>query len=137
MDFMCHTIIDPATGWFEIVELPTIIKMVTKKGDVREDVVIDKSSSKVARLFNRQWLSCYPRAKYITYNNGSEFKLHFESLCDLFNIKCKPATVKNPQASAIIERVHGVLGDMMHTRALDMSLTVNDTAIEDFLVDAA
>ena len=82
-------------------------------------------------------MSHHPRAKYITYDNGSEFKLHFESLCDSFNIKRKPTTVKNPQANAIIERVHGVLGDMMRTRALDMSPTVDDTMIEDFLVDAA
>jgi len=137
MDFMCLTIIDPATGWFEMVELPAIVKKVTKKGKTTLEVVIDKSSAEVARLFNRQWLSRYPRAKYITYDNGSEFKLHFESLCDSFNIKRKPTTVKNPQANAIIERVHGVLGDMMRTRAIDMSPTVDDTMIEDFLVDAA
>ena len=99
--------------------------------------MIDKSSAEVARLFNRQWLSRYPRAKYITYDNGSEFKLHFEELCDSFNIKRRPTTVKNPQANAIIEQVHGVIGDMMRTRDLDMSETVKDTMIEDFLVDAA
>ena len=58
---MCLTIIDPATGWFEMVELPIIIKKVTKKGKTTEEVVIDKSSAEVARLFNRQWLSRYPR----------------------------------------------------------------------------
>ena len=99
--------------------------------------MIDKSSAEVARLFNQQWLSRYPRAKYITYDNGSEFKLHFEDLCKSFNIKQRPTTVKNPQANAIIERVHGVIGDMMRTRDLDMSETVEDTMIEDFLVDAA
>ena len=53
MDFMCLTIIDPATGWFEMVELPVIVKTVTKKGKTTEEVVIDKSSSEVARSFNR------------------------------------------------------------------------------------
>ena len=137
MDFMCLTIIDPATGWFEIVELPTVLRIEKKNGKVTEKWVIDKSSAEVARLFNRQWLSRYPRAKYITYDNGSEFKLHFEELCDSFNIKRKPTTVKNPQANAIIERIHGVIGDMMRTRELDMSETIEDTMIEDFLVDAA
>ena len=137
MDFMCLTIIDPATGWFEMVELPTISKKVENKGKATFKVVIDKSSAEVARLFNRQWLSRYPRAKYITYDNGSEFKLHFEELCDSFNIKRRPTTVKNPQANAVIERVHGVIGDMMRTSALDMSPTITDTMIEDFLVDAA
>ena len=137
MDFMCLTIIDPATGWFEIVELPTVLRIEKKNGKVTEKWVIDKSSAEVARLFNRQWLSRYPRAKYITYDNGSEFKLHFEELCDSFNIKRKPTTVKNPQANAIIERIHGVIGDMMRTRQLDMSETIEDTMIEDPLVDAA
>ena len=96
MDFMSLTITDPATGWFEMVELPLIVKTVMKKGKSTEEVVIDESSAEVARLFNQHWLSHYPRAKYTTYDNGSEFKLHFESLCDSFNMKRKPTTVKNP-----------------------------------------
>jgi hypothetical protein len=27
IDFMCLTMIDPATSWFEIVELPTVTKL--------------------------------------------------------------------------------------------------------------
>ena len=137
MDFMCLTIIDTATRWFEMVELPAIVKTVTKKGKVMGDVGIDKSSSEVARLFKQQWLSPYPRGKYTTYDDGSEFKLHFESLCDSFNNKRKLTTVKKLQANAIIERVHGVLCNMMRARALNMSPAVDDTMIEDFLVDAA
>lgn len=34
---------------------------------------------------------------------------------DEYHIKTKPITVRNPQANAIIERVHGVVGDMMRT----------------------
>jgi len=30
MDFMCLTMIDPATGWFEIVELPTVLRIEKK-----------------------------------------------------------------------------------------------------------
>ena len=63
---------------------------------------IDKSYAKVAGLFNQQWLSFYPRAKYISYDNGSELKLQFESLCDPFHIKYKPTMVKKTQANAII-----------------------------------
>ena len=76
MDFVCLTIIDPATGWFQLVELPVIIKKVMKKDKTIEEVVIDKQSAKVARLFTQQWLSCYPRANSITYDNRSEFKPH-------------------------------------------------------------
>ena len=41
--------------------------------------------------------------------NGSEFKLHFEALCKSYGIKCKPTSGKNPQANAILERVHQVI----------------------------
>jgi hypothetical protein len=137
MDFMCLTIIDPATGWFEMVELPVISQLIEKDGKKSIKWTIDKSSAEVARLFNQQWLSRYPRAKYITYDNGSEFKLHFEELCKSFGITSKPTTVKNPQANAILERVHGVLGNMMRTNGLDMSPTITDAMITDFIVDAA
>ena len=35
-----------------------------------------------------------------------------------FAIKPTPTTVKNPQANAILERVHQVLGDMLRTKEL-------------------
>jgi hypothetical protein len=44
----------------------------------------------------------------IIYNNGSEFKLHFCSLCDTYGIKRQPTSVKNPQAKTILERIHVV-----------------------------
>jgi hypothetical protein len=31
IDFMCHTMIDAATSWFEIVELPTVTKLTVLK----------------------------------------------------------------------------------------------------------
>jgi hypothetical protein len=96
MDFMCLTIIDPATGWFEMVELPAISQLIEKEEKKTIKLTIEKLSAEVARFFNQQWLSRYPRAKCITYDNGGEFKLHFESLCDSFGIISMPITVKNP-----------------------------------------
>ena len=84
LDFMCLTMIDPATGWFEITELPNKDVVYVRRGEEIIDVIIDRSSATVARLFNQCWLSRYPRAKYIIYGSGSEFKLHFESLCDSY-----------------------------------------------------
>ena len=134
---MCLTIIDPATGWLEMVELPTISIEIEVKGKKPLKWLIDKSSAEVARLFNQQWLSRYPRAKYINYDNSSEFKLYFEALCKSFGMKSKPTTIKNPQANAIIEHAHGVIGNMMRTSDLDTSPTVTDAMIVDFVVDAA
>ncbi len=44
--------------------------------------IFDKSSDRIARLVDRIWLCRYPRCRYLIYDNGSEFKLHFEHLCD-------------------------------------------------------
>ena len=96
LDFMCLTMIDPATGWFEIIELPLASIAIKREGTEITEVMIDKSSASVAKLFNKQWLSHYLRANNSIYDNGSEFKLNFEALCKSYGLKCKPTTVKNP-----------------------------------------
>jgi hypothetical protein len=83
------------------------------------------------------WSSRYPRCCYIIYNNGSEFILNFEYLCITYGIKRKPATVKNPQANAILERLHQVLKHMLHTAELDMAKTITPDDIDVFLDNAA
>ena len=113
IDFMCLTMIDPASSWFEIVELPVttdeVIPMDTKgrKGTKTHNNTklpyFDKSSTMISHLVNKTWFSHYPRCQYIIYDNGSEFKLHFETLCESYGIKCKPTSIKNPQANAILE----------------------------------
>ncbi len=47
IDFMCLTMIDPATSWFDIVELPKLQRetsgsKVTKKNTKEADLMIDK-----------------------------------------------------------------------------------------------
>jgi hypothetical protein len=71
------------------------------------------------------------------YNNGSEFKLHFQSLCNIYGIKRKPTSVKNPQANAILERIHAVFGNMLRTSKLDMAELVKASDIDVFLSDTA
>jgi hypothetical protein len=39
-----------------------------------------------------------------------------------YAIKAKPITVRNPQANAIVERVHQVIGNIIRTFELDLSL---------------
>ena len=94
------TFIDPATGWFEITEIP------------------DKSSARISQIFNSTWLARYPRPQKIIFDNGNEFKKDFLPLLKDFAIKPTPTTIKNPQANAILERVHQVLGDMLRTKNL-------------------
>jgi hypothetical protein len=125
IDFMALTMIDPASSWLKVVELPTITRVTTKKVNGKErtieEEIFDKSSDQISQLVNKIWLCRYPRCRYLIYDNGSEFKLPFETLCDSYGIKRKPTTIKNQQANAICERVHQVLGTMMRTAELDMA----------------
>jgi hypothetical protein len=81
IDFMTLTMIDAASSWFEVVELPTIMRLMTKKVNSKErtikEEIFDKSSDQISRLVNKIWLCRYPRCCYLIYNNGSEFKNTF------------------------------------------------------------
>jgi hypothetical protein len=48
------TMIDPATGWFEIVK------------------ATNKSATSIQDLFHNTWLARYPRPQFIVYDNGDE-----------------------------------------------------------------
>ncbi len=55
IDFMCLTMIDPATSWFEIVELPKLQRetsgsKVTNKNTKEAEMMIDKSSAQISNL---------------------------------------------------------------------------------------
>ena len=83
----------------------------THKTNITKGDYFDKTSTMISHLINKTWFSRYPRCQNIIYDNGSEFKLHFEALCDSYGIKRKLTSVKNPQANAILERVHQVICD--------------------------
>ena len=146
LDFMCMTMIDPATGWFEVEELPTVeVFRKSKRKDENgvtvevevADEIFDKTSAQISRIFNRTWLSRYPRPRRVICDNGSEFKADFIGLLDSYNIDRKPTTSKNPQANAICERVHGVFGDMMRTSGINGADTVDAALIDEFITNAA
>ncbi len=146
IDFMCPTMIDPTTSWFEIVELPTVRVTVPKGGKGRKTtclkytkdaVIFDKTSAQISNLVYKCWFIRYPYCSYMIYNNGSEFKLHFQALCKTYGITRKPTSIKNPQANAILERMHAVFTNMLRTTELDMAELVNASDIDIFLADAA
>jgi hypothetical protein len=111
---MTLTMIDPTSSWFKIAELPVVEQLcrqtVNGKEPLIADEIFDKTLERIAKLVNKTWLCRYPRCCHLIYDNGSEFKLHFEYLCESYGIKRKPTTVKNPQANGILEPVHQVLG---------------------------
>ena len=83
----CVTMINPATGWFEIHEYD------------------DKRSITVANIVEQEWLSRYPWPTQITIDRGSEFiGQDFQKMIkEDYGVKAKPITVRNPQANAIVE----------------------------------
>jgi hypothetical protein len=138
---MALTMIDPATSWFKDVELPLIGRLKTVTINGKESSIVeeffDKTSEHITWLVNKMWLNRYPRCCYIIYDNGSDFKLNFEYLCITYGIKCKPTTIKNPQANAISECLHQVLAQMLHTAELDMAKTLNPNDVDVFLDNVA
>ena len=70
------TFIYPATGWFEITEIP------------------EKSRARISQIFNSTRLARYPRPQKIIFDNGNEFKKDFSPLLKDFAIKLTPTTIK-------------------------------------------
>ena len=94
----CVTMIDPATGWFEVHQYD------------------DKRAITVANIAEQEWFSRYPWPQLVTYDRGSEFIGHeFQKMLDDYGVKKKPITTRNPQANAIVERVHQVIGNIVRT----------------------
>jgi hypothetical protein len=114
-----------------------------KRSDIHEgyshiaDEIFDKTSERIAKLVNKTWLCRYPRCYHLIYDNRSEFKLHFEYLCESYGITRKPTMVKNPRANGLLESVHQVLGQMLHTAELDMADSVTPNDVDVFLENAA
>ena len=106
----CVTMIDPATGWFEIHQFD------------------DKKSITVANIVEQQWLCRYPWPTQVTFDRGSEFIGHDfqDMLKNDYGIKRKPITVRNPQANAIVERIHQVIANIIRTFELQTSYLDDD-----------
>ncbi len=128
IDIMALTMINPATSWFEVVELPLVRRLKNMTVNGKESSIIEeifhKTFEHIACLVNKTWLSSYSRCYYIIYNNVSEFKLNFEYLCVTYGIKHKPTTIKNPHSNAILERLHQVLAQVLCTSKLNMAKTI-------------
>ena len=116
---LAMTMIDPATRWFEVVQIK------------------DKSAKSTMEAFDNTWLCRYPRPLYIGYDNGSEFKNVFKELCDNYRLTPKPSTEYNPQSNAMIERIHLTLGNMLRSFELDKEDLNDENPFTEFLNAAA
>ena len=99
----CITMIDPASGWFKIHQYG------------------DKQSVTIANIAEQEWFLRYPWPTQVTFDRGSEFIGHDFKHIILhdYGVKAKPITVRNPQANAIVERIHQVIGNIIKTFDLE------------------
>ena len=99
IELHCLTMIDPATGWFEIVHIPS------------------KRADYIANLIEQNWLTRYPWPTEVRMDRGKEFAAEVrDTLKNEYGIALKVITTRNPQANSIIERIHQVVGNMIRTR---------------------
>ena len=102
LQLWCITMIDPATSWFEMKEIK------------------NKEAPTIANILEQTWLTRYPIPQVLTYDCGTEFMAEFAEIIENDNgIKRKGITIRNPQANAIIERVHQTIGNIIRTFTKD------------------
>src|SRR6476619_1142969 len=106
----CVTMIDPASGWFELHQYD------------------DKRAITVANIVEQEWFSRDPWPTQVTCDRGGEFiGADFKQmLINDYGIKRKPITVRNPQANAIVERIHQVIANMIRTFELETNYLDQD-----------
>jgi hypothetical protein len=94
------TMVDPATGWFKIVEVP------------------NKWADYIANLFEQVWLARYPWPAKVIMDHGHEFMGKVINLLRDNGIIRKPITMQNPQVNAMVEWVHQTIHNMIRTQKL-------------------
>jgi hypothetical protein len=95
------TMIDPATGWFEIAEIPK------------------QDSFEAATILEQVWLNRYPWPEQVILDRGKEFMGEIKRMLkEDYGIRRKPITTRNPQANAMVERAHQTVHNMIRTRMI-------------------
>ena len=90
--------IDPVTGWFEMEQIE------------------NKTAAETADTFKTTWFTRCPPPQRITLDRGAEFMAEFAKMVkNECGLKLEPVTTRNPQVSAIMERVHQTIGNIALT----------------------
>ena len=97
----CLTMIDPATGWFEIARID------------------NKESMEVANVLEQKWLTRYPWPTEVICDRGREFMGAVKDMLkDDYGVSKKMITTRNPQANSMVERAHQTVHNMIRTNQL-------------------
>ena len=108
--FWAVTMIDPAMGWFEIIPIE------------------EKTAVHVMNQVEIAWLTRYPWPCTLTCDQGTEFMKEFaETIREDYGINKTPATMRNPQGNAVLERIHQTLGNMVRTFKLHKETAMTHT----------
>ena len=100
----CVAMIDPATSWFEIRKID------------------NATADEVANAVELTWLTRYPQPQEITFDKGTEFMAEFTTMVvEDYGITKRAITTQNPQANAIIERIHQTISNIINTFELQNS----------------
>ena len=98
IELQCLTMIDPATGWFEIVDIS------------------HERADYVANALEHAWLTRYPWPTEVVMDRGKEFAAEVrDTLRRDYGVIRKLITTRNPQANAMVERIHQVIHNMIRT----------------------
>jgi transposase InsO family protein len=96
VQFYATTIIDTVTNLTELIRIQT------------------PSAVNSAYAFELGWLLKYPRPMKVIHDQGNEFLgAAFQNLLRATGITDAPTSVRNPQANAICERMHQVVGNIL------------------------
>ena len=108
----CLTMIYPATGWFEMAQIP------------------NKTAAEIADITEKNWFTRYPLPQQIVFDCGTEFMAEFSKMChNEYGLKRKPITTRNPQSNAIIKRIHQNIGNIIRTFDVsNLSTTIHGQA---------
>jgi len=98
IELHCVTMIDLATGFFEIVEIG------------------EKTANIIANWLELHWLTQYPWPTEMPMDKGKEFAREVsETLKNEYGVIQKVVTSRNPQSNSMIERCHKRLYNMIHS----------------------
>jgi len=98
IELHCMTMIDPATGFFEILEIG------------------EKTANMIANWLEIHWLTRYPWPTEIIMDKGREFAREVsKTLKNKHGIERKIITSCNLQANSMIERCHKTLHNMIRS----------------------
>jgi hypothetical protein len=105
------TIIDPATGWFEVHKIK------------------EKGAGAMANIVEQEWLTRYPWPQELIFDRGTEFMGEFARMIEeYYGVTKRGTTTRNPQANSILGRIHQTLGNIIWTFELHKSdLTTEDS----------